>query len=86
MDEIKVGDVVTRWLAGTIPMELRVTEITDDRIVCGGWEFDKATGAEIDEYLGWGPPPKYHMTGSFIKMPGVKYSPAPLEDEIERNL
>jgi len=62
---IKVGDTVTRLLAGTIPMELKVTEVTDDRIVCGGWEFDKATGVEIDEELGWGPPPK--MTGSFIK-------------------
>ena len=67
---LKVGDTVTRWLAGTIPMELRVTEITDTEILCGprdvGWMFDKATGAEIDEELGWGPPPK--MTGSFIKV------------------
>ena len=64
--------MVTRLLAGTIPVELRVSEITDDRIVCGGWEFDKATGAEIDDDLGWGPPPK--MTGSYIKMHGVQYS------------
>jgi hypothetical protein len=67
---LKVGDMVTRWLAGTIPMELRITEITDTEILCGprdvGWMFDKATGAEIDEELGWGPPPK--MTGSFIKV------------------
>ena len=68
---MKVGDTVTRWLAGTIPMELRVTDITDDRIVCGAWEFDLRTGAEIDEDLGWGPPPK--MTGSFIKLPGISY-------------
>jgi hypothetical protein len=72
MDEIKVGDTITRWLGGTIEMQLRVSAITEDRIVCGGWEFDKATGAEIDEDLGWGPPPK--MTGSFIKVPGVTYS------------
>jgi hypothetical protein len=55
-------------------MELRVTEITADRIVCGCYEFDKATGAEIDEDLGWGPPPRYAMTGSFIKMPDVRYA------------
>lgn len=70
---MQVGDFVTRWLAGTIPMELRITEITNDRIICGGgWEFDKVTGAEIDDDLNWGPPPK--MTGSFIKMPGIKYT------------
>jgi hypothetical protein len=74
MEEIKVGQTVTRWLAGTIPMELRVTSVTDDRIVCGGWEFDRATGAEIDEDLGWGPPPKFAMTGSFIRVPGVTYT------------
>jgi hypothetical protein len=75
MEEIKVGQTVTRWLAGTIPMELRVSEVTDDRIICGGWEFDKTTGAEIDEDLGWGPPP-CAMTGSYIKMPGVTYTQA----------
>jgi hypothetical protein len=63
-EPIKVGDTVTRMLAGTIPCQLTVTEITDDRIICGGWEFDKRTGAEIDDDLGWGPPPK--ITGSFI--------------------
>lgn len=73
MSEILVGQIVTRWLAGEIPMELRVSEVTADRIICGSWEFDKATGAEIDEDLGWGPPPKFAMTGSFIKMPGVTY-------------
>jgi hypothetical protein len=89
MDEIKVGDTVTRWLAGTIPMELRVTEVTDTEILCGergvGWMFDKKTGAEIDEELGWGPPPS--RTGSFIRVSGVTYSEEPIpEKEIERNL
>lgn len=59
-----VGKVVTRWLAGDMPMDFKITEVTDDRIICGDWTFDRATGAEIDEYLGWGPPPL--MTGSFI--------------------
>ena len=82
---MQVGDMITRWLAGTIPMELRITAITDDRIICGDYEFDKATGAEIDEFLGWGPPPKFHMTGSYIRVPGVTY--AQMSDaEFERNL
>jgi hypothetical protein len=59
-----VGKVVTRWLAGEIPMDLTITELTDDRIICGDWTFHRTTGAEIDEYLGWGPPPL--MTGSFL--------------------
>lgn len=63
-EDVKVGAVVTRMLAGTIPMRLTVSEVTNDRIICGDWEFDKATGAEIDEYLGWGTPPS--MTGSFL--------------------
>ncbi len=59
-----VGKTVTRWLAGELPMDLTITEVTDDRIICGDWTFHRTTGAEIDEYLGWGPPPR--MTGSFI--------------------
>ncbi len=71
---MNVGDMITRWLGGQVEMQLRITAITEDRIICGSWEFDKATGAEIDEDLGWGPPPKYAYTGSFIKVPGVRYS------------
>ncbi len=59
-----VGKVVTRWLAGSAPMDFTITEVTDDRIICGDWTFDRTTGAEIDDYLGWGPPPL--MTGSFL--------------------
>lgn len=64
MIDVEKGDIVTRMLAES-PMELRVTEITDDKIVCGWWEFDRATGAEIDDDLNWGPPPKF--TGSYLK-------------------
>lgn len=73
---MNVGDEITRMLAGSIPMKLKVTEITEDRIICGGWEFDKKTGAEIDDDLGWGPPTLEEpnkMTGSFIKMPDITY-------------
>lgn len=59
---IEIGQSVTRVLAGEIEMQLRVTAITEDRIICGGWEFDKSTGAEIDDDLGWGPT----FTGSYI--------------------
>jgi hypothetical protein len=52
--DIKIGDTVKRMLAGSIPMKLRVIEITEDRIITGGgWEFSRNNGAEIDEDLGW---------------------------------
>jgi hypothetical protein len=54
-------------------MKLKVTELTEDRIICGDYTFDRKTGAEIDEEIGWGPPPEFMMTGSFIKIPGIKY-------------
>ena len=52
LKDVKVGDIVTRWLAGVIAMDLRVTEIDDKIIYCGkehGWWFDRATGCEIDD-------------------------------------
>jgi hypothetical protein len=63
LSDVMVGDKVLRWLAGIeVPMPLIVTELTDERIICGPWEFDRITGAEIDELLGWGP----KSTGSWI--------------------
>ena len=64
--EIAIGDFVSRWLGDApIPMRLKVTEVTADRIICAGvWEFDRQTGAEIDEELGWVPG---RVTGSFIE-------------------
>jgi hypothetical protein len=60
---VKVGDTVRRMLAGTIPIDLKVTELTDDLITTGGgWTFCRKTGAEIDEDLGWGP----QGTGSIL--------------------
>jgi hypothetical protein len=67
-EHIKVGDTLTRILGGVIPVELKVTEVTETEILCGargiGWMFDRKTGAEIDEVLGWGHPPK--TTGSYL--------------------
>jgi len=50
--DIAVGDIVHRMLAGVIPMDLKVTEITDDLIITGGgWEFSRDTGVEIDDMI-----------------------------------
>ena len=63
LSDVMVGDKDFRWLAGIDePMPFIVTEVTDERIICGPWEFDRITGAEIDELLGWGP----KSTGSWI--------------------
>lgn len=62
---IKVGDAVTRMLAGVVEMDLVVTEVTETTIVCGDWTFDRETLVEIDDECGWGP--KYGVSGSFIK-------------------
>lgn len=68
---VKAGDTVLRMIGGRIPMELLVTDVTDDLILCstpsgsvGGWTFDRATGVEVDELLKWGP--KYGVTGSTL--------------------
>lgn len=60
LETIKVGDVVTRMLGGVVPMKLIVGEIDEkeDMIYIGkkdqgGWKFDRITGVEIDEDLGW---------------------------------
>ena len=42
-------------------MRLKVTQLTADRIICGAWEFDRQTGAEIDEDLGSGPSVTVHF-------------------------
>jgi hypothetical protein len=71
-EKVGVGDLVVRMLAGTVPMKLHVSRVTDRVITCGDWEFDRATGAEIDELLGWGPPPL--MTGSYLDPSKVELS------------
>ena len=64
LQQVKVGDTVTRYLAGELRHMLTVTDVTSDKIICADWEFDRVTGAEIDDVLDWGPPPK--ATGSYI--------------------
>jgi hypothetical protein len=54
-----------------------IVKVTDNLVECnvtgedpslaealGAWTFDRMTGAEVDDYLHWGPPPL--VTGSFI--------------------
>lgn len=74
MRHIQVGDHVLRKFPGSHDFEsgpvvkLVVTEIDDVLIYCGpkgaGWSFDRATGMEVDNALGWGP--TYGMTGTFL--------------------
>lgn len=64
---VGVGDTVTRLLAGSIPMSLVVTDIDERFIHCGGpggWKFDRSTGIEVDEELGWGP--QFGISGSYL--------------------
>lgn len=65
LENLRVGDTVTRWLAGVIPMALVVSEIKGGLIECGSWTFDARTGAEIDPELGW----DASGTGSYIRPP-----------------
>ena len=68
---VQAGDTVLRLLAGVIPMELLVTAVDDQLIWCGpvnsGWAFDRDTGVEVDEELGWGP--AFGITGSYLVDP-----------------
>lgn len=47
---VKVGDLVDRYFCGA-KIGLRVTEVTEERIVCGAWEFDPKNGCEIDDFI-----------------------------------
>ncbi len=64
--QLKVGDPVIRMMAGTLPMDLKVSKVSDTIIYCGPWEFDKTTGGEIDSYFGWD---GKTVTGSFLRLP-----------------
>jgi hypothetical protein len=63
LQSVKIGDKVIRMLAGTLPMELIVTDITKDKIRCGDWEFSRRNGAELDADLGW----EEKYSGSFLR-------------------
>lgn len=65
LEDIKEGDVITRLLGGSIPMELKVSKVSEDFIVCGPWLFSRKTGLEIDKDLGWD---GITVSGSYIKL------------------
>lgn len=65
LGSLKAGDRVDRWFSDRGPaMTLTVTEVDDALVHCGPWHFDRASGAEVDEDLGWGP--ASGVTGSYI--------------------
>ena len=74
MIDAKPGDTAVREMCGEMP--LKVTEVTDKLIICGPWQFDRATGAEVDEELGWGP--EFGCTGSYL----VRIIPQQQEEQI----
>ena len=53
MINVNIGAKVTRIMAGQLMMYLKVSEVTEKRIICGPWEFSRENGMEIDEDLGW---------------------------------
>jgi len=72
--KLKVGQKLTRLLAGVVPMKVTIESIdnkentfmvSSDASGIDGWIFDIKTGVEIDDFLKWGP--KYGTTGSYIK-------------------
>ena len=63
VSNVKPGDTVVQWLGGEYPARLTVTAVEGNRIVCGGWEFDRKTGMEIDPVLGW----DRRKSGSYIE-------------------
>jgi len=65
LGRLRVGDQVTRWLAGVVPIPLVVTSRKGGLIECGAWTFDARNGAEIDPDLGW----DEMGTGSYIRPP-----------------
>lgn len=51
--EIKEGDTVIRVMGGVVRMPLTVQKVDESKIYCGAWTFDKSTGDELDEEIGW---------------------------------
>jgi hypothetical protein len=76
MTHITQGDTVIRLIAGELEMPMRVLQADDELISCTLldlgqedaiergliWTFDRRTGLEVDDGLGWGP--RWQRTGS----------------------
>lgn len=61
---VKIGDVLTREIANIIRVDVKVTGVTDQHVICGEWIFDKETGMEEDPEIGWGK--AFGITGSLL--------------------
>ena len=70
LNEVHVGDTLTRMLGGTVPMQLKVTRENEKFVFCAApdgadeWAFERETGVEYDPELRWGS--QFGATGSFI--------------------
>lgn len=50
----KVGDTVNySYACGSSSRQLLVTDVTETEIICSGYRFDRNTGNEINEIIGW---------------------------------
>jgi len=49
LSSLKEGDIFIRLFSGVIPMEMRVTSITNDEIISGPWKFHRITDGRYDE-------------------------------------
>jgi hypothetical protein len=70
-DDVEVGDIVVRRLAGSLPMAMKVTGLDETPIYCGRWKFLKSTGGEVDDERGW----DGINTGSFLIPPDSRRYP-----------
>jgi hypothetical protein len=75
---LKRGHTITRLPGGEVAMPMRVLRVDSDVLYCVPremtpnvavrrnliWTFDRASGAEIGDFLRWGP--AYGITGSFL--------------------
>ena len=70
LNDVHVGDTLTRMLGGTVPMQLRVTRESEKFVYCATpdgtdeWTFERDSGVEYDPGLRWGT--EFGATGSFI--------------------
>lgn len=68
--DIDVGDHMVRMLGGH-EMPLRITGRDDDYLYVGdpgqGWKFDRDTGIEVDEEIGFGP--QFGIIGTYLVHP-----------------
>jgi len=60
---LEPGALAIRWLGGCCMMQVKVTEVTPETILCGPFRFSRLTGAELDPALGW----TAAMSGSWIR-------------------